>query len=68
MKKEDCNNYKLSVNEFLGQSLRTSDLIIPYCFFLVLFVANVLFIVNNGNILTDGTDERKYLKRKYNEL
>ena len=37
-------------------------------FFLVLFVANVLFIVNNGNILTGGTDERKHLKRKYNEL
>ena len=37
-------------------------------FFLVLFVANVLFIVKNGNILTGGTNERKYLKRKYNEL
>ena len=27
----------------------------------------VLFIVNNGNILTDGTNEREYVKRKYNE-
>ena len=25
-------------------------------------------IVNNRNILTDGTNERKYLERKYNEL
>ena len=28
----------------------------------------VLFIVNNGNILTDGTNERRYLQRKYNDL
>ena len=28
----------------------------------------VFFIVNNGNILIDGRNERKYLKRKYNEL
>ena len=34
-----------------------------------MFVVVVIFtIVNNGNILTDGTDERKYLERKYNEL
>ena len=25
-------------------------------------------IGNNRNILVDGTDERKYLQRKYNEL
>ena len=28
----------------------------------------LLFIVNDGNILKDGRDERKYLQRKYNEL
>ena len=28
----------------------------------------VLFIVNNGNILTNGTNERRYLQRKYNDL
>ena len=36
---------------------------------LVIFLAHIfLFIVNNGNILTYGKDERKYSKRKYNEL
>ena len=25
-------------------------------------------IENNGNILTDGTDERKYLQKKYDKL
>ena len=35
-------------------------------FFIVLIIA--LFIINNGNILTDGTDEKKYLQRKYNKL
>ena len=35
----------------------------------LMFVVVVIFtIVKNGNILTDGTDERKYLERKYNEL
>ena len=28
----------------------------------------VLFIVKNGNMLTDRTNERKYLQRKYNDL
>ena len=28
----------------------------------------VLFTMKNGNILTDGRNEREYLKRKYNEL
>ena len=28
----------------------------------------VLFIVKNGNILTDGTNERRYFQRKYNDL
>ena len=35
--------------------------------FISLMYALVL-IVNNGNILTDGTDERRYLQRKYNGL
>ena len=35
----------------------------------IAYVAVGIFtIVNNGTILTDGTDERKYLQRKYNEL
>ena len=25
-------------------------------------------IINNGDILTDGTDERKYLQRRHNEM
>ena len=36
------------------------------CILIVFFV--LLIIVNNGKILTDGSDERKYLQRKYNEL
>ena len=32
------------------------------------FFFTVVFIMNNGNILTDGKNERKYLQRKYNEL
>ena len=27
-----------------------------------------LFIVNNGNILTGGTNNMRYLQRKYNDL
>ena len=31
---------------------------------IVLFVFLVLFIMNNGNIHIDGTNEKKYLQRK----
>ena len=31
-------------------------------------ITYAFFIVNNGNILSDGTNERKYLQRKYNEM
>ena len=34
----------------------------------VLLLTGTIGIVNNGNILTDGTDKRKYLEEKYNEL
>ena len=37
-------------------------------FLFVLLIALLLFIENNGNILRDGKNERKYLERKYNEL
>ena len=41
----------------------------PYLRHIGLAVGFVLFmIVNNGNILTDGTDERKYLQKKHNDL
>ena len=46
----------------LVQQQRTINLIVGYCFFMM------LFIVNNGNILSDGTNERRYLQRKYNDL
>ena len=36
--------------------------------FVFLSFLTMLFIVKNGNILTDGRDERKYLQIKYNEL
>ena len=35
-------------------------------FFIIFIIA--LFIINNENILTDSTDEKKYLQRKYNQL
>ena len=34
----------------------------------LMFVVVILAIVNNGNILKDGTDERKYLQMKYHKL
>ena len=41
----------------------------PYLRHLASTFGFVLFmILNNGNILTDGTDEGKYLQKKYNDL
>ena len=34
----------------------------------ILLLTGTIGIVNNRNILTDRTDERKYLEKKYNEL
>ena len=34
----------------------------------ILLLAGTTGIVNNRKILTDGTDKRKYLEKKYNEL
>ena len=34
----------------------------------ILLLTGTIGIVNNRNILTDGTDKRKYLEKKYNEL
>ena len=34
----------------------------------ILLLTDAIRIVNNGNILTDRADERKYLEKKYNEL
>ena len=39
----------------------------PYLRCLMFFVM-LYSIVNNGNILTDGVNERKHLEKKYNEL
>ena len=35
---------------------------------LLVIFSMALFIVNNGNILTEGRNERKYFQRKYNDL
>ena len=49
----------------MGTLQRTKEQLI----FLLLCVTYAFaFIVSNGNILLDGTDERKYLQRKYNEM
>ena len=37
-------------------------------FLLLCLACAVIIIVNNGIILTDGTDEGKHLPRKYNDL
>ena len=34
----------------------------------ILLLTGTIGIVNNGNILTDGRNKRKYLEKKYNEL
>ena len=36
-------------------------------FFTVVTYA-LVFIVNNGNFLSDSTNERKHLQRKYNDM
>ena len=48
------------MNQSMGTWQRTIDFVV------VVFIIYLLF--NNGNILTDGTDERMYLPRKYNDL
>ena len=48
-----------------SQTMKKEDhfyVLLLFCFYMM------LFIVNNGNILTDGRNERKYFHRKYNEL
>ena len=37
-------------------------------FLLLCLIYTIGLIVNNENILTDGTDKRKYLQRKYDEM
>ena len=37
-------------------------------FLLFLVTHALVFIPNDGNILSDGTDEKKYLQRKYHEM
>ena len=37
-------------------------------FYLFLVTHALAFIPNDGNILSDGTDEKKYLQRKYHEM
>ena len=54
------------MDRLMGTLQRTKEQLI----FLLLCTVTYafVFIVNNGNILLDGTDERKYLQRKYNEM
>ena len=52
-------------SRFRGPCLETFRLILRH----IAYVAVAIYaIVSNDNVLTDGTDERKYLQRKYNEL
>ena len=48
--------------DFFERTCKQMILLLFFAFF------TALFIVNSGNILTDGKNEREYLKREYNEL
>ena len=50
------------VMDFFKRTHKQMILLLFFAFF------TALFMVNYGNILTDGNNEREYLKRKYNEL
>ena len=34
----------------------------------ILLLSGTIEIVNNGNVLTNGRDKRKYLEKKYKDL
>ena len=34
----------------------------------IFLLSGTIEIVNNGNVLTNGRDERKYLEKKYKDL
>ena len=54
-----------TMDRSLGARYRTKQQLILHLILLVLLFS---FIVSNGDILTDRTDERKHLRRKYNDL
>ena len=57
------------MNNLTFLSLTTFLMCFIYIYiYLLRFLEVVDSIVNNRNILTDGTDERKYLRRKYSEM
>lgn len=70
MTKKDCDQYfenKDRIYRWIPRpGLRYEIYGSLFCY--VVLIVLLLFIVNNGNILTDGTDKRKYLRRKYNDL
>ena len=52
-----------TIDGYLAKNKRTIN------FFYLFVVSHALvFIRNDGNILSDGTNERKYLQRKYQEM
>ena len=53
------------MNQLMGASCRTKGQLIVL---LLLLIFIVLFIVHNGNILTDGANGRKYLRRKHKDF
>lgn len=53
------------MDQSLGAWGRAKEQLILLLFFLT---QDLLFIVDNGNILTDRTNERKCLQRKYDEM
>ena len=54
---------------FISILRRTVLLWLTYTFMLsVIFLNGTNCVINNGNILTDGRNKRKYIQRKYNKM
>ena len=71
--KEYRPTIRLSSNIYNGYSIdfQSASIVLHYPLATVtaiLLLTGTIGIVNNGSILTDGWDERKYLEKKYNEL
>ena len=67
--KECRSTVRLSSNIYNWYSInfQTARIVLHYLFCnstIILLLTDTIGIVNNGNILTDGRDERKYLEKK----
>lgn len=56
------------MDQTLGSWAASEERIKKHLIFLLFFTIYIVFIVNNGNILFDDINEKKYLRRKYSEM